>query len=191
MTFALVGKFGAAAAFAIVYVYASEIFPTDYRGVGVGACSMFARVGGLCAPVIVELVSSSSEYMNIQIKNRLIEVYIRIFSSFLDYFWVFNMIIWLIYFLNHSVYLLSVPLDACSWADHLRCSGNIQRMFGGFPTRDSRGAPASDAWGERILWLVSLLCVHLYQFRKLDCTNCQFCTKTIDECLFFCADLQP
>ncbi|KAF2345641.1 Major facilitator sugar transporter-like [Trinorchestia longiramus] len=53
----LLGKFGAAAAFAIVYVYASEIFPTDLRGVGVGCCSMFARVGGTLAPLIVTVVS--------------------------------------------------------------------------------------------------------------------------------------
>ena len=56
MVMSLVGKFGASAGFAIVYVYASEIFPTDYRGVGIGSCSMFARVGGVLAPPIVELV---------------------------------------------------------------------------------------------------------------------------------------
>lgn len=55
MIMSLIGKFGAAAAFAIVYVYASEIFPTDYRGVGVGSCSMFARVGGMLAPLVVEM----------------------------------------------------------------------------------------------------------------------------------------
>ena len=57
MGLTLVGKFGASAAFAIVYVYAGEIFPTDYRGIAVGSCSMFARVGGLFAPFIVEVVS--------------------------------------------------------------------------------------------------------------------------------------
>ena len=62
MAFALAGKFGATAAFAIVFVYASELFPTDYRGVGVGACSMCSRVGGLLAPVIVELVSETNGF---------------------------------------------------------------------------------------------------------------------------------
>lgn len=53
----LIGKFGAAASFSIVYVYASEIFPTEYRSIGVGSCSMFARVGGMVAPLIASLVS--------------------------------------------------------------------------------------------------------------------------------------
>ncbi|KAF2354797.1 Major facilitator sugar transporter-like [Trinorchestia longiramus] len=51
----LVGKFGAAGAFSILYVYASEVFPTSYRSVGVGACSMCARVGGILAPLIAGL----------------------------------------------------------------------------------------------------------------------------------------
>ncbi|XP_018009367.1 organic cation transporter protein [Hyalella azteca] len=55
MSLSLVGKFGASAAFSCVYIYASELFPTEYRGMGVGCCSMFARVGGTLAPLIVTL----------------------------------------------------------------------------------------------------------------------------------------
>ena len=46
------GKFGASAAFALVYLYTAEIFPTQIRATVVGICSMFARVGGILAPQV-------------------------------------------------------------------------------------------------------------------------------------------
>ncbi|XP_076063522.1 organic cation transporter protein-like isoform X2 [Oratosquilla oratoria] len=55
VTLSLVGKFGIAAAFAVVYVYSAEIFPTELRSVGVGSCSMCARIGGIVAPFIASL----------------------------------------------------------------------------------------------------------------------------------------
>ena len=58
MVLSLVGKFGIAAAFAIIYIYSAEIFPTDYRSVAIGACSMIARVGGMLAPSVSALVSA-------------------------------------------------------------------------------------------------------------------------------------
>ena len=39
----LVGKFGASACFAIVYVYTAELFPTVIRNTAIGACSTIAR----------------------------------------------------------------------------------------------------------------------------------------------------
>lgn len=51
VAFSLLGKFGASAAFGSVYVFASEVFPTEYRSVGIGSCSMCARVGGILAPI--------------------------------------------------------------------------------------------------------------------------------------------
>ncbi|XP_069954916.1 organic cation transporter protein-like [Cherax quadricarinatus] len=51
----LVGKFGIAAAFAIAYIYSAEIFPTEYRSVAVGTCSMCARTGGILQPFIASL----------------------------------------------------------------------------------------------------------------------------------------
>ncbi|XP_064595319.1 organic cation transporter protein-like [Liolophura sinensis] len=52
---AMVGKLGAAAAFAIVYVYSSELFPTVVRNSALGAASMFARAGGMISPYISDM----------------------------------------------------------------------------------------------------------------------------------------
>ncbi|XP_053190354.1 solute carrier family 22 member 6-B [Scomber japonicus] len=49
---AMVGKFGITASFAVIYVYTAEIFPTVLRQTGIGVSSMFARMGGVLAPII-------------------------------------------------------------------------------------------------------------------------------------------
>ena len=53
----MVGKFCISASFAIIYVFSAELFPTVVRNVGVGSGSVFARVGGVVAPYIGQLVS--------------------------------------------------------------------------------------------------------------------------------------
>ena len=45
ITFALIGKFGASASFAIVFVYTAEMFPTEIRSTAVGASSLCGRIG--------------------------------------------------------------------------------------------------------------------------------------------------
>ena len=47
MVLSLIGKFGASASFAIVYVYTAEMFPTIIRNQAVGTCSLVARMGGI------------------------------------------------------------------------------------------------------------------------------------------------
>ena len=46
------GKFGASGAFAIVYLYTAELFPTAIRSTATGLCSMMARIGGIAAPQV-------------------------------------------------------------------------------------------------------------------------------------------
>eukprot|EP00658_Telonema_sp_P-2_P043389 TRINITY_DN31326_c0_g1_i2.p1 TRINITY_DN31326_c0_g1~~TRINITY_DN31326_c0_g1_i2.p1 ORF type:complete len:152 (+),score=34.46 TRINITY_DN31326_c0_g1_i2:200-655(+) len=54
-TAAMTGKFGITASFAIVFVYAAELFPTVVRSLAMGLSSTAARVGGVMAPGVVLL----------------------------------------------------------------------------------------------------------------------------------------
>ncbi|XP_038065659.1 solute carrier family 22 member 15-like [Patiria miniata] len=53
ISLAFVGKMGIAAAFNIVYIFASELLPTVVRNSGMGVCSVAARFGGVVAPSVI------------------------------------------------------------------------------------------------------------------------------------------
>ncbi|XP_005098247.1 organic cation transporter protein [Aplysia californica] len=55
MVLSMVGKFGASAAFAVIYVFSAELFPTVMRNSGMGLSSFSARIGGVVAPYIADL----------------------------------------------------------------------------------------------------------------------------------------
>ncbi|XP_030621385.1 solute carrier family 22 member 5-like [Chanos chanos] len=52
LTLIMTGKSGVSGAFAFVYLYATELFPTVVRNMGLGATSMASRIGSLCSPYI-------------------------------------------------------------------------------------------------------------------------------------------
>ncbi|CBY18882.1 unnamed protein product [Oikopleura dioica] len=51
---AIIGKFGVTGTFACIYIHTSELFPTEVRGIGVGAASAGGRIGGIFAPLVLQ-----------------------------------------------------------------------------------------------------------------------------------------
>ena len=63
MLFSLIGKFAVSTAFALLYVYTSELFPTEARNKGMGISSVLARIGGMLAPFVSLLVRGSDNVL--------------------------------------------------------------------------------------------------------------------------------
>ncbi|XP_077963115.1 solute carrier family 22 member 4-like [Gasterosteus aculeatus] len=59
ITLEMLGKFAVTTAFAIVYAYTAEIYPTVVRNTALGACSMASRIGSVIAPYFIYLRSYS------------------------------------------------------------------------------------------------------------------------------------
>ncbi|XP_054158724.1 organic cation transporter protein-like, partial [Oppia nitens] len=55
VTIAMIGKFFITCSYNIVYVYAAEVYPTVLRQMGVGTCSVVARVGSMLAPFVKDV----------------------------------------------------------------------------------------------------------------------------------------
>jgi len=51
---AVAGKFFVSIAFAVIYIFTAELFPTSIRTIGLGLASLCARIGGILFPIIID-----------------------------------------------------------------------------------------------------------------------------------------
>ncbi|XP_072020772.1 organic cation transporter protein-like [Amphiura filiformis] len=52
---AMIGKFSISASYGVIYIYATELFPTPVRSSGLGACCMASELSGIVTPLILTL----------------------------------------------------------------------------------------------------------------------------------------
>jgi len=52
VTFAMLGKLFISVCFSCIYVYSSELFPTEVRNVGLGTASMCARISSMASSYV-------------------------------------------------------------------------------------------------------------------------------------------
>ncbi|XP_068201923.1 organic cation transporter protein-like [Palaemon carinicauda] len=57
-TMALIGKMTISGAYQIVYLHATELFPTEVRVRGLGTCSMVSKTGSIIVPYIINALGS-------------------------------------------------------------------------------------------------------------------------------------
>lgn len=57
MVLSTIGKICVSAAFAVMFLYSGEIFPTVIRNSALGISAFFARIGGMVAPYIIDLAA--------------------------------------------------------------------------------------------------------------------------------------
>uniref|UniRef100_A0A3P8VVG4 Solute carrier family 22 member 21 n=1 Tax=Cynoglossus semilaevis TaxID=244447 RepID=A0A3P8VVG4_CYNSE len=55
ITLEMMGKFAVSTAFAFVYAYTAELYPTVLRNTAIGACSTASRIGSIIAPYFIYL----------------------------------------------------------------------------------------------------------------------------------------
>ncbi|KAF7666714.1 hypothetical protein LDENG_00094780 [Lucifuga dentata] len=65
ITLEMMGKFAVTLAFAIVYAYTTELYPTVLRNTALGVCSMVSRIGSITAPYFIYLRNYSVSLPNI------------------------------------------------------------------------------------------------------------------------------
>lgn len=66
----MLGKLAITCAWAGLYVFTSELYPTSVRNVGAAACTAFSNIGSTLAPQLSHLVSYLYEILNLHLLYR-------------------------------------------------------------------------------------------------------------------------
>ena len=56
----IIGKFGIAGTYMVIYQHASELFPTTLRNQGIGLCATISSLVGISLPQLIYIVSNSN-----------------------------------------------------------------------------------------------------------------------------------
>ncbi|CAK9292285.1 unnamed protein product [Gordionus sp. m RMFG-2023] len=59
-TFIFIARTVISAGFQATYVYTPEVYPTTIRALGIGTCSMMARVGAILTPFVAQVLLKTS-----------------------------------------------------------------------------------------------------------------------------------
>jgi MFS family permease len=54
--FAVITRLSVNGSFGVIYVFTPELFPTVMRGIGMGACTCFSRIGGIITPYVATVL---------------------------------------------------------------------------------------------------------------------------------------
>ncbi len=76
-------KFFASGSYAIIYIYANELFPTQVRNTGIGICSMVARLGAIMGTL-------SNDFLVNDLVFFIFSCYIDLFR--LEYGYIFQLL---------------------------------------------------------------------------------------------------
>ena len=96
-------KFLASGSYAIIYIYANELFPTNVRNTGMGICSMVARIGAIIGTFCnYNFMSSLGTYVSLSKVQFKKDSYIFPKNGFTVTFDSFNRICCLLFLWDNS-----------------------------------------------------------------------------------------
>ena len=80
MTAAMIGKVSIASSYQVIYLFSTELIPTEVRQYGLGSCNVMARMGSILSPYITDLLVNN---VLLYIMSSKLESMLIVFSFYL------------------------------------------------------------------------------------------------------------